>query len=153
MDNLGDWLYIILIAVVGLSSLLSSGRKKKREKQTLDIPPQDREEIDYEQDSAQEDKDFWDTFWETPKTKQQPAPLLPIPPKKATIKTTIKEKVSSPSPFLTGESEIEQAIRKQKPSAIQLEEEIPALVDIEDLHNMEALRKAVVYTEILNRKY
>ena len=63
-----------------------------------------------------------------------------------------QQQVAAPSPFLAAE----KVTDKQSPAGDRLvvpstEEEIP-LTDIE-FDNAAELRKAVIYTEILNRKY
>ena len=91
-ENIGDWLYILFLAIAGISSMFSSKKKKKQ------------------------------------------------------------QQVAAPSPFLAAE----KVTDKQSPAGNRLvvpstEEEIP-LTDIE-FDNAAELRKAVIYTEILNRKY
>ena len=81
---------------------------------------------------------------QNPKPAKQPVPT----PKR--IKK--QQQVADPSPFLAAE----KVTDKQSPAGNRLvvpstEEEIP-LTDIE-FDNAAELRKAVIYTEILNRKY
>ena len=40
-ENIGDWLYILFLAIAGISSMFSSKKKKKQPKQILGQP--DRE--------------------------------------------------------------------------------------------------------------
>ena len=142
MDNAGDWLYIVFLIIAGISSLFGSKNKKKRPKQILGQP--DRE-IGTNEDNVP-DKGFWEILEEmqNPKPAKQP---VPTPKRKKK-----QQQVADPSPFLAAE----KVTDKQSPAGNRLvvpstEEEIP-LTDIE-FDNAAELRKAVIYTEILNRKY
>lgn len=142
MDNAGDWLYIVFLIIAGISSLFGSKNKKKRPKQILGQP--DREIVTNEDNVP--DKGFWEILEEmqNPKPAKQP---VPTPKRKKK-----QQQVADPSPFLAAE----KVTDKQSPAGNRLvvsstEEEIP-LTDIE-FDNAAELRKAVIYTEILNRKY
>lgn len=142
MDNAGDWLYIVFLIIAGISSLFGSKNKKKRPKQILGQP--DREIVTNEDNVP--DKGFWEILEEmrNPKPVKQP---VPTPKRKKK-----QQQVAAPSPFLAAE----KVTDKQSPAGDRLvvpstEEEIP-LTDIE-FDNAAELRKAVIYTEILNRKY
>ena len=37
-ENIGDWLYILFLAIAGISSMFSSKKKKKQPKQILGQP-------------------------------------------------------------------------------------------------------------------
>jgi len=148
MENLGDWLYIVILAAVGLSSFFSAGKKKKAEEEAKkqQAPPPD---VVTPQTAS--DRDFWDIFTE-PEEKYPPVIAKPKTQKKTSKPYTSKS--TQASPFLTGESDIERAIRKQTPTVSVLEEEErEPLVSAEDFNDPESLRKAVIYSEILNRKY
>ena len=142
MDNAGDWLYIVFLIIAGISSLFGSKNKKKRPKQILGQP--DREIVTNEDNVP--DKGFWEILEEmqNPKPAKQP---VPTPKRKKK-----QQQVADPSPFLAAE----KVTDKQSPAGNRLvvpstEEEIP-LPEIE-FDNAAELRKAVIYTEILNRKY
>lgn len=145
MDNLGDWIYIVFLVVAALSGLFSSKNKKKHPTQVLGQP---------EYDSTQEEqtpsgKGFWEILEEVtterPKTKSITKTL---PNKKKN-----KKEILLPNPFLTAEQEIRQLKRNSsQPVNFPTEEEHSLLEDIE-FNNAEELRKAVIYSEILNRKY
>ena len=142
MDNAGDWLYIVFLIIAGISSLFGSKNKKKRPKQILGQP--DREIV------TNEDNVPVKGFWEILEEMQNPKPVKqPVPTPKRKKK---QQQVAAPSPFLAAE----KVTDKQSPAGNRLvvpstEEEIP-LTDIE-FDNAAELRKAVIYTEILNRKY
>ncbi|MDR2969431.1 MAG: hypothetical protein LBV32_07500 [Tannerellaceae bacterium] len=115
MENFGDLIYIVVLAVIGITSLLSAGKKKQAEEEM---------------------------------SKMQ------IPPDVVTPQTASGRDFRN-IPFLAGESEIARAIRMQTSSFNDPEEEEgqEPLVAAEDFDNPESLRKAVIYSEILNRKY
>ena len=142
MDNAGDWLYIVFLIIAGISSLFGSKNKKKRPKQILGQP--DREIVTNEDNVP--DKGFWEILEEmqNPKPAKQP---VSTPKRKKK-----QQQVADPSPFLAAE----KVTDKQSPAGNRLvvppaKEESP-LTDIE-FDNAAELRKAVIYTEILNRKY
>lgn len=147
MENLGDLIYIVALAVIGLSSLFSAGKKKKVEEEMkkrkappVIVTPQ-----------TASDRDFWDIILD-PERKKTPVTEKPKIQKKSS-KPFSAESAQTYS-FLTGESEIEKAIRKQT-SMIDApeEEDRKPFVTTEDFNTPESLRKAVIYSEILNRKY
>jgi hypothetical protein len=125
MDNLGDWLYIVLLVIAGISGLLSSARKKKQpEKETERLP---------DADDAPE-SEYWDwemptepQYVETEKTEQTPPPKPP-----AYIPLFKEEEVKLPEESFHGK---------------------PLALSGEDFKNVDELKKAIIYSEILNRKY
>ena len=130
MDNAGDWLYIVFLAIAGISSLFSSKNKKKRPKQILGQP--DKEIVTSEKEVPAKG------FWEILEEMQKPEP--------------IKQPAAAPKPFLAGEKMADrQSSARNRLATPPAEEESP-LTEIE-FDNAAELRKAVIYTEILNRKY
>lgn len=142
MDNAGDWLYIVFLIIAGISSLFSSKNKKKSPKQILGQP--NREIVANEKEVP--DKGFWELLEEiqNPKPAKQPV---------ATPKRKQKKKqVAEPAPFLAAEKEISRpSFDGNRLVAPPTEKDSP-LTDIE-FDNASELRKAVIYSEILNRKY
>ena len=67
MDNAGDWLYIVFLAIAGISSLFSSKNKKKRPKQILGQP--DKEIVTSEKEVPAKG------FWEILEEMQKPEPV------------------------------------------------------------------------------
>ena len=130
MDNAGDWLYIVFLAIAGISSLFSSKNKKKRPKQILGQP--DKEIVASEKEVPAKG------FWEILEEMQKPEP--------------VKQPAAAPKPFLAGEKMADrQSSARNRLATPPAEEESP-LTEIE-FDNAAELRKAVIYTEILNRKY
>lgn len=130
MDNAGDWLYIVFLIIAGISGLFSSKNKKKRPKQILGQP--DREIVAEEENVP--DKGFWEVLEEM----QNPKPA--------------KQPVAAPKPFLTAEKTAGKQSFDGNRLVVPPAEEENSLTDIE-FDNAAELRKAVIYTEILNRKY
>lgn len=130
MDNAGDWLYIVFLAIAGISSLFSSKNKKKRPKQILGQP--DKEIVTSEKEVPAKG------FWEILEEMQKPEP--------------VKQPAAASKPFLAGEKMADrQSSARNRLATPPAEEESP-LTEIE-FDNAAELRKAVIYTEILNRKY
>lgn len=145
MDNLGDWIYIVFLVVAALSGLFSSKSKKKRPTQVLGQP---------EYDTTQEEptpsgKGFWEILEEvTAERPKQKTVTETLPNKKKN-----KKDIRQPNPFLAAEQEIHQAkAGSPRFMSFPTEEDHSLLEDIE-FNNAEELRKAVIYSEILNRKY
>lgn len=123
MDNLGDWIYIVFLIVAAVSGLFSSKNKKKRPTQVLGQP----EYAPAQEEHTPSGKGFWEILEEAT-----------TPP---------------PTPFLAAEQEIHKSKVSSSPiTNFPTEEEHALLEDIE-FNNAEELRKAVIYSEILNRKY
>ena len=139
MDNAGDWLYIVFLIIAGISGLFGSKNKKKRSKQVLGQPDRDIITDDTPQ------KGFWEVLQEMQNPAPTPKPLVePRRPR--------KQPVAGPAPFLSAETTtVRQAPAQNRIVSPSVEEESPA-VDIE-FDNAAELRKAVIYAEILNRKY
>lgn len=145
MDNVGDWLYIVFLVVAGISSLLSSLKKKKRPAEILGQPGKD---IVVKEDDAPQ-KGFWEILEEMQEDKPRPAEQQPIKQKKKKEKPA---KAAVPTPFLTAESQYNKPTLTEDSPIMMHPEEKAAFSDFE-FDNAADLRKAIIYTEILNRKY
>ena len=126
MDGLDSWIYIIIMAIAAFSSLVSSINKKKREQQTQMPAP-------------------------TSSDGSYPVPP-PIPKRKSKKPPTLVSEQTRNQPFT---SFIDPSMAKSSldtEMALMPEEET-VLADELDLADANALRQAVIYAEILNRKY
>jgi len=130
MDELGNWVYIILMVVFAISSLYRSINKKKEEQSTqMPVP---------------ELPDFQDF-------PEQPYTMPPVPMKKSR-----KSHPPAPTPknqpysSLFASSTVSESLHVEKSF---MPEQESALADELDLTDAEAFRKAIIYSEILNRKY
>ena len=141
MDNVGDWIYIVFLIVAAISGLFSSKNKKKRPTQVLGQPGHDT----YPEENTSSGKGFWEILEEATTPQKPEAPTAPIHKK--------KKKTPASNPFLSTEQEIQKSkVSSSQPMNFPAEEEHSMLEDIE-FNNAEELRKAVIYSEILNRKY
>jgi hypothetical protein len=136
MENIGDWLYMIIIIIAAISSIIGSINKKKSGKQ------QPREII------TEED---WDDYEETqPSVSYETQPVAGPQPAQQKMSPEYR-------PFgANKKTEKDYATFKREPtSTIALSvEENPASVSLEDMPaNKEEWRKAFIYSEVFNRKY
>lgn len=127
MESLSDWLYIILLVIAGVSGIVSSGKKKKR---SAPMPSEPEEEL-FPEEEKPEGKSFWD-IWEDIHQEKQPKPKQPkpVPPQ---VKRT---------PAYT------PLARTETP-----EEEEEFFLSADSLHDADELKKAVIYAEVLHRKF
>jgi hypothetical protein len=145
MDNLGDWLYIVFLIIAAVSGLLGSGKKKKRPSEVLGQPDRD---IVPEQEKAPE-KSFWEMLEEMQEGKPKPAQVSK-PATRPAMKVKEKQRLA-PSPFLNTESKLTKTI----PTAsltMQEEEEHNAIPNL-SFSDPDEIKKAIIYSEIFNRKY
>ena len=119
MDKAGDWIYIILIALAGISSFISSAKEKKRKQKANQAKPFGQAE------EMQPNISLLDN-------KKTDIKKPPIP--------TIERFISQNSAEIKARPEMMPIHDSEEP---QLSESF----------HQEELRKAVIYTEILNRKY
>ncbi|MDR1645022.1 MAG: hypothetical protein LBS05_04260 [Tannerellaceae bacterium] len=131
MDNLGDWLYIVLLVIAGISGLLSSGKKKKQPEEVWQQPEPETPEY------SEWDSSPWDPA-------PQPAPPAPLPRR---AEQPIKTKQAYVSLFQEGERNVANRQTENPP------QEIPPLISAENLRDADELKKAILYSEIFNRKY
>lgn len=141
MDNVGDWIYIVFLIVAAISGLFSSKNKKSARHKSSDSPvtTHTRRKIPLREK-------VFGKFW-----RRQ----LPLKSRKHQLHRSIKRKKKTPAskPFLSTEQEIQKSkVSSSQPMNFPAEEEHSMLEDIE-FNNAEELRKAVIYSEILNRKY
>jgi len=124
MDEFGNWIYIILMFVVLISSVFKSFTKKKEQQQAQIPVPEEPEEV----------------FPVPPvpkiKTKKLPPPI-PVQKKQA-----YSSLFASPSVAESLQTELSM-----------MQEPENTLADELDLSDPESFRKAIIYSEIINRKY
>jgi cell shape-determining protein MreC len=140
VENIGNWLYFLFIIIAGISSLFSSKKKGKRIQQKEGTLDADNAEI-LDEDIEQPEKGFWDILQEIQEqssTKEEPLlqkkQIHPLPQEER--KETESQKQINTQTHLTNISTVDDN----------------TTTDIELTHASE-LRKAVIYSEILNRKY
>ncbi len=140
MDNVGDWIYIVFLIVAGISGLFNAKNKQKHSK-----PVQQPKKEVVEEPETVLGKGFWDIFEETEEEQPEEKPRA-----KKTIADVPVESLQTPvvTPV--------QPMAEQAPSynrvAQHTQTEDNPLTDFE-FNNAVELRKAIIYAEILNRKY
>lgn len=165
MDNIGDWLYIVLLVIAGVSGLFGSGKKKKRPSTVLGEPESEYEpDYTYEADNAYEpqpakrpSKSFREVVEEIASEKQassfpsssgRTSPLFSDAGKRSYRQTP-----PPPSPFLKGENAFSrQPAASSSSSILPAEEETGNAPDI-SFQDRDELKRAILISEILNRKY
>lgn len=149
MDNLGDWLYIVFLVIAVISGLFSSGKKKKAAGQASPQPKRTSETSS----NTEKEKGFWELLEEMQNKPQEvPAPRV----KKQMPVKTEPRKVAAHAPYLTTEVNIpEMKGNWDTPSLLEEPQENNYSVSSKDFHirDVEEIRKAIIYNEIINRKY
>ena len=140
MENIGDWLYIIILIIAGISSVISSARKKARQASEQSMP---REIIT--DNTFDDDNDPWDY-----QTTEEPAPFIQ-PQTKQVHRSAPKQSKYNFNKSQEGQSAI---VRNDTDSLFTHAEEVHVPIAIEDLsENTEEWRKAFIYSEIFTRKH
>jgi hypothetical protein len=160
MDNLGDWLYIVIIIAVGISSLFSSAKKKKQAGQA---PRQSLPDTEHGESNTPKPKSFWELLEEmqggvqVPEEAPLPTPQPIITEKKKKTPEKKKQARTSVLPsayYSEGTSAFKETPDGQSLQSINLSEEEKAFALPNDAFQaIDEWKKAIIYSEILNRKY
>ena len=129
MEELGDWVYIILMVVVGISSLFSSVKKKKKAQQ-MEMPTP----------VPSAPSEAW--YPATPSVPNKKEKILPPPVPGQSKRQPLNAHLAYSDLDTGTQSEI-----------LCTQEDEIALVNKLELSDPDTFRKAVIYAEILNRKY
>lgn len=141
MDDLGDYVYLILIAVAGLSGLL----KKKKEKPIAILVEEDYKPVT---------EDIWEDFLpENPEVKVPEPKTSFFDWENKETKIATYENTDDPSK-LRAKNKVEKykSSMKQASKKVVVEEQVYPELNIE-LSTIEDARKAFIYAEIFNKKY
>ena len=131
-ENIGDWLYLIVLVIAGISSAFGSGRKK-RQQQTRSSQPN--------ADSRPTEREIWQP---TPPTETNTAAYKPV---YETIAQSIRH--DTRKDIKTVEATIKPAFIPQKNF-----DEDHFVFSANDLpKDTDEWRKAFIYNEIFKRKY
>lgn len=165
MDNIGDWLYIVLLVIAGVSGLFGSGNKKKRSSTVLGEPDSAYEpDYTYEADNAYEpqpDKRPSKSFREVVEeiASEKPASSFPSSSGRTSPlfsdagKRSYRQTPPPPPPFLKGENAFSrQPVGSSPFVGSSVEEETGNAPDI-SFNDRDELKRAILISEILNRKY
>jgi hypothetical protein len=157
MDNLGNWLYIVILIAIGISSLFSSAKKKKQAGQ---VPRQPIPEAENKGGNTSRPKSFWELLEEMQGGEQMqeeaslpaPQPVVITEKKK---KTQEKRKQAKTSAYVNSEetSAFKETPTGQSLDLTNLSEEEAFALPADSFHNVDELKKAIIYSEILNRRY
>ena len=161
MENIGDWLYVVIIIIAAVSSIFSSIRKKSKQVSTQSQQTGQSQQSGHTQQTHPReifrgdvfDDDFWGDNTSTQQVpEKKPVPVVQqISKAKQSYQSSPKQSDFSFNKILEGQS----AISKNKMDSIFADnEEEYASISLEDLPSeTEEWRKALVYNEIFNRKY
>ena len=141
MDNIGDWLYIVFIIIAGISGILSSGKKKRRQEEILGQP---EEAVSFPEKTNPE-KNIWDMF------KEAEHPLSSFG-KEMKKEKSLKKKPAGKA-FLEGEKTGSSPVVANQTFDSEIETQEQETAFSVNFRDADDLKKAVIYSEILNRKY
>ena len=167
-ENLGDYLYIVMIVLAGLISLFKSIMGKKDAKKPVRQSPvfneqaeesewhpegyTDSEEPDEDYIPGADDDDAYDWHPEQPVyTAPEPIYTYTREPEPIHQTFTMPTAERMPSPSKEGERVLSTKDKVKEPEVKA--EEVLACESDYCLDDMEDVRRAVIYSEILNRKY
>lgn len=135
MDSIGDYIYLIVIAIAALSGLF------KKKKQPAATVPHDDEPIDIEEQLRE--------LFEEKKVQPQPEIIRPVEKPKEDSFSNYKSYETTTD---TASLRARKQVTKIPKVPVQMQEEVPAMLTVE-LDTVEQARKAFIYSEIFNRKY
>ncbi|MDR2120461.1 MAG: hypothetical protein LBP64_06270 [Tannerella sp.] len=131
MDNFEDWLYYIIFLVIGIVSYVGSAKKKNRDETVAPPPPPAYPEYE----------------------EQAPSPV-PIPPgERRTSLPPVPERVKRAGGYVSLFQDEGRRVSDNTASLLSEETYEKSIADKMELNSADAFRKAVIYAEILNRKY
>ena len=143
MEEFGDWIYILVIVIAGVSSLISSMRKKTREAAELNKP----REVIVKNDR---EDDFWGSLTQQT-TARRPATSgnQPKRPSKRTFLPVDKQSQTFLDMYQEGQSAIQSTMETEVAETFENQ----ALFAVDDIpENIGEWRKAFIYNEIFARK-
>lgn len=146
MDNIGDYLYLLIIAVAAISGLI---KKKAKSAESHELPKQPRKKaFDF-------DEILRELIPEETKPVVPPKPVVYQPITKAATNEDLSyETASDPSALRAKKhiSKLANDLNEIKPIEIQYSEPVYRGVNV-SLETVEDARQAFIYSEIFNRKY
>ncbi|MCK9342467.1 MAG: hypothetical protein M0P33_00990 [Massilibacteroides sp.] len=170
MDNIDDWLYIVFLSIAGLIGLLGKGDKNKKKKGALnkrdssttndpvDLPQQPSFLSDILKDIKNLQGDYHTEMEPQPKPKpeKRPSKIEPLSAKaykplqslSTTVAQPVKTRISLANSWIKKETSFKPTTSKMKPNLTTNKEE-----NEEDTFSLQDVRKAIIYSEIINAKY
>ena len=145
MEEFGDWIYVIILVIAGISSVISSFRKNAKQKEEAAQAQPETQQPEVIRGDV-----FDDDFWGAGDQKQEPVKVIPAPAGIPQYKP-IEQLTYRFDQHKEGTS----SFNHNKKESILLEnEDIFTTVTLEDLpKDIDDWRNAFVYNEIFNRKY
>ena len=125
MDNLEDWLYIIFLVIAAISGLFSS-KNKKRKRSVMQPEP--------ESGSMEADDSFEPMLY--PEPEYPPEPTIQVAQKIEPLTPSYQHMPSASS------LSSRKAMKEERAEDVE-----------ETYRDMDEWRKAIIYAEIMNRKY
>ena len=155
MENIGDWLYVIILIIAGISSIFSSARKKAKQVSTKTQQTGQTQQAPPPREIAKGDifdDDFWGDITNQQLPKKKPVPSIqPQPKTKQSYKGLPKQGDYNFNSINEGQSSI---TKNYANSTFADNEEEYASITLEDLPSeTEEWRKVFIHNEIFNRKY
>jgi hypothetical protein len=160
MDNLGDWLYIVILIAIGISSIFSSAKKKR---QAAQAPHPPVPETGNKGGDMPKPKGFWELLEEMQGGGQAqeeaprptPQPIVITEKKK---KTQEQRRKTQPTMLSSAYGSEGTSVFKETPAGqsldlINLSEEEAFALPADSFRTADELKKAIIYSEILNRRY
>lgn len=145
MDNAGDWLYIVFLIVALIGGILKP-KKKQKQRPTVILGQPGKAIIETE-NSSKPQKSFWEKLEEI-----ENGEIKTVPQKKE--ESLSLKKSIQPSPFLSPNDELNHPLINNSDNLLTKQNKQENTIQSPlDLDNAATLRKAVIYSEILNRKY
>ncbi len=162
MDNIGDWIYFILLIVVPvLSSLSKKKAKKQREMNEADVPDMSTEEPaqasagprrtweemmrDLQRSTEQARREVREVLEPQPEPVVVPEPVQPEP-----VFVRPEPVVKRPEPVREPKKKVVYKPVQVTPVAV---EEVQEKQEVWALNSLDDAKRAFVYSEIFNRKY
>ena len=161
MENIGDWLYVVILIIAGISSIISSARKKAKQVSTKTQHTGKTQQSQQTQQAPPPreiakgdifDDDFWgdNTTQQLPKKKPVPS-IQPLPKAKQSYQGLPKQDGYNFNSVNEGQSSI---TKNYENSTFADNEEEYASITLEDLPSKtEEWRNVFIHNEISNRKY
>jgi len=141
MEEIGDWIYILVIIIAGVASLISSARKKARKVAEQTQSPR---QVVIEQG---ESNDIWDDF--IPQSEKKPEIIVQAKREAIQPKVSVK---NYHTPFLYIQQEEQSDVQATESQLLDVNDEY-AVITVDDLPNEPGeWRKAFIYNEIFSRR-
>ena len=152
MENIGDWLYIVIIIIAAISSIFSSVRKKAKQVSSQQTQQTHRPQHTQQREIIDDDV-FEDDYWGKKQTFDlEPAPV--VIPKPSAMPLQHSTPKQSASTFIKSQEGQRLIIKDNMDSIFAENEAEQASFTLEDLpSDAEEWRKVLLYNEIYNRKY